>query len=69
LFFKSTFLIALGGFFVKGVFQLIIFYGATKKLNEKDLLKYSLIYEFILLFIYPIFFISKLLDKRNKWKS
>jgi len=69
LFFKSTFLIALGGFFIKGVFQLIIFYRATKKFNEKDLLKYSLIYEFILLIIYPIFFISKLLDKRNKWKS
>ena len=41
----------------------------TKKLNEKDLLAGSVIYELILLFIYPIFHIAKLFNKPNKWTN
>jgi cellulose synthase/poly-beta-1,6-N-acetylglucosamine synthase-like glycosyltransferase len=69
LFFKTTFIIALIGFFIKVIFQLVIFNKASKKLNEKDLSKFAFVYEFILLFIYPILHISKLLHKPNKWKS
>ncbi len=69
LFFKTTFIIALIGFFIKVIFQLVIFNKASKKLNEKDLWKFAFVYEFILLVIYPILHISKLLHKPNKWKS
>ena len=69
LFFKTAFLIALGGFFIKIMIQLVIFNKASKKLNEKDLWQFAFVYEFILLIIYPIFHISKLLHKPNKWKS
>ena len=69
LFFKTTFIIALIGFFIKVIFQLVIFNKASKKLNEKDLWKFAFVYEFILLVIYPILHISELLHKPNKWKS
>jgi len=69
LFFKTTFIIALIGFFIKVIFQLVIFNKASKKLNEKDLWKFAFVYEFILLVIYPILHISKLLHKPNKWKN
>ena len=69
LFFKTTFIIAVIGFFIKVIFQLVIFNKASKKLNEKDLWKFAFVYEFILLVIYPILHISELLHKPNKWKS
>lgn len=69
LFFKTTFIIALIGYFIKVIFQLVIFNKASKKLNEKDLWKFAFVYEFILLVIYPILHISELLHKPNKWKS
>jgi len=69
LFFKTTFIIALIGLFIKVTFQLVIFNKASKKLNEKDLWKFAFVYEFILLVIYPILHFSKLLHKPNKWKS
>lgn len=48
---------------------MIIFNKASKKLNEPDLWQLSFVYEFVLLIVYPIFHISKLLHKPNKWKS
>jgi glycosyltransferase involved in cell wall biosynthesis len=69
LFFKATFIFALIGFFIKLTFQSIIFQKAGKKLNEKDLWQLAFVYEFVLLIIYPVFHLSKLLHKSNKWKS
>ena len=69
LFFKTAFIIALIGFFIKVMIQLVIFNKASKKLNETDLWQFAFVYEFILLIVYPIFHISKLLHKPNKWKS
>jgi len=69
IFFKATFIFALIGFFIKLIFQLFIFHKAGKKLNEKDLWQFAFVYEFVLLIIYPVFHLSKLLHKSNKWKS
>jgi len=67
--FKSTILIALGIFLLKIIFQMIIFNKATKKFNEPDLWALAFLYEFILLFIYPIFHITKMFFKPNKWTN
>jgi biofilm PGA synthesis N-glycosyltransferase PgaC len=55
--------------FLKGIIQLLILNKASKRLNEKDLLTASVLYELILLVIYPIFHISKLFYKPNKWTN
>ena len=54
---------------LKMIFQWLILNKITKKLNEKDLLAGSVIYELILLFIYPIFHIAKRFNKPNKWTN
>ena len=55
--------------FLKIISQLLVLNKSTKKLNEKDLLSGSALYELILLFIYPIFHVSKLFYKPNKWTN
>ncbi|MCZ8286729.1 MAG: hypothetical protein O9353_14850, partial [Bacteroidia bacterium] len=69
LFFKATFITALTGLILKICLQMIIFRKVSKQLNEPDLWGMSFFYEFILLAVYPVFHISKLLHKPNKWKS
>jgi len=69
LFFKLTIISALIGLVVKMSIQMIIFNKASKKLNEPDLWALAFLYEFVLLIVYPIFHISKLFYKPNKWKS
>lgn len=56
-------------FLLKAVVQWMVLNKACKKLNEKDLLTGSFIYELILLFIYPIFHLTKLFYKPNKWTN
>ena len=67
--FKSTALIGVGIFLLKIIFQMIIFNKASKKFNEPDLWAMAFVYEFVLLFIYPIFHIAKMLFKPNKWTN
>ena len=62
-------LAALVGLILKIFIQMIIFKKAAKKLNEIDLWALSFFYEIVLLIVYPIFHISKLFNKPNKWKS
>ncbi len=69
LFFKTTLIAALVGLIIKISIQLAIFNKASKKLNEPDLWQLSFVYEPLLLGIYPIFYISRLLHKPNKWKN
>lgn len=69
LIFKTTILVALIGFVLKICIQMIIFKKVSKKLHEMDLWALSFFYEIVLLLIYPIFHISKLFHKPNKWKS
>jgi glycosyltransferase involved in cell wall biosynthesis len=54
---------------LKVLLQILILNKAAKKMGEKDLLAASAFYELILLFIYPIFHLSKLFYKPNKWTN
>lgn len=69
LFFKVTLIAAFVGLVLKMSIQMLIFNKAAKKLNEPDLWAMAFVYEFVLLVVYPIFHISKLFYKPNKWKS
>lgn len=68
-FFISTLLLIPILLVLKVIAQALILNKACKKLNEKDLLAGSALYELILLFIYPIFHISKIFYKPNKWTN
>ena len=67
--FKATFISALVGLLIKIGVQVGIFKKVAKKLNEPDMWQMSFLYEFMLLVIYPVFHISKIFHKPNKWKS
>ncbi len=54
---------------LKIIVQWLVLNRVCKRLNEKDLLFASVFYELILLFIYPIFQLSKLFYKPNKWTN
>lgn len=54
---------------VKAGLQWLIFNGAAKRLNERDLLFGSVVYELILLVIYPIFQVGKFVYRPNKWTN
>lgn len=69
LFFKTTLIAAFLGLVVKVSVQMLIFKKASKKLNEPDLWALAFFYEFVLLVVYPVFHISKLFYKPNKWKN
>ncbi len=68
-FHQNTLLVALGLFLLKIVFQMIIFNKASKKMNEKDLWAFAFFYEFVLLLVYPIFHVTKLFNRPNKWTN
>ena len=65
----NTILLAPAVLVLKMIVQWLILNKATKRLNEGDLLAGSVIYELILLIIYPIFHLSKLFYKPNKWTN
>lgn len=67
--FRSTLIAAGALFFLKILFQMIIFRKASKTLNEPDLWLLSFLHEFALLFTYPVFHLSRTLAKRNKWAN
>jgi hypothetical protein len=60
--------VVLGIFILRLVIQMIIFKKAMEKLNEKDLLWLTPIFEFFLLFFYPILVVSNTFVKQHKWK-
>lgn len=68
-FFKTTLICAGALFLLKILFQMIIFRKASKILNEPDLWPLSFFYELCLLFVYPVFHLSKTFAKRNKWAN
>jgi len=65
----NTILLAPSVLLLKMIVQWLILNKATKCLNEGDLLAGSVIYELLLLIIYPIFHLSKLFYKPNKWTN
>jgi hypothetical protein len=52
---------------LKMIVQLLVLNKTCNKLDEKELLFGSVVYELVLLFIYPIFHITKLFYKPGKW--
>jgi len=70
LMFTSLWKIALAMVFIRLLMQLVIFNKAMKKLGETDLLVYSPIIEWLLLFgFYPGIAVSNMLFKRVTWKT
>ncbi len=67
--FKETALLAGGIWLLKIIVQTIVFNAAMKKLDEKDLLPFTFVFDIILLFLYPAFQVSRKFVKPNKWKS
>lgn len=60
--------IVLSLFIFRLLIQMIIFRKSMDKLSESDLLWFAPIFEFILLFFYPILLVSNMLFKRDQWK-
>ena len=56
-------------FVLKNVVQVMVYNKAANKLGEKELLPGFLIFEFFLLFLYPLWHMQKLFIKTRKWKS
>lgn len=56
-------------FLIKNIVQMIVYHKAAKKLEERGLLLGFLLFEFLLLFLYPIWHLQKLLVKKGKWKD
>ncbi len=63
-----TLYIALGLIFIKYFSLLLILNYAGKKFNERKLFLYSPIFDIIFAFLNPVFAISNLLYRKNKWK-
>ena len=53
----------------KIIMQCLFLNKAANYLNEKDLIIPSVFFEFILLFIYPFFHLTKFIYKKNNWNN
>ena len=62
-------IIAASVFVLKNIIQAIVYHKAAKKLEEKDLLAGFLLFEFLLLFLYPFWHMQKRFIKTRKWKN
>ena len=60
--------IVLGVWFFRLLIQLLIFKKSMDRLEEKDLLLFSPVFELFFLFFYPYLAISGIFTKKNKWK-
>lgn len=63
-----TLYIALGLVFLKFFSLILIYYYAGKRFNEPKLFLYSPIFDMIFAFLNPVFAISNLFYRKNKWK-
>lgn len=54
---------------LKMIVQWLVLNKAAKKLNEADMLLGSVLFEPVLLFLYPVFHLHKLFYKPNKWTN
>lgn len=69
LFFIDMISVTAALFVIKSVVQLIVFNKAAKKLEEKDLTAGLLLFEFLLLFLYPVWHTQKRYANTTKWKG
>lgn len=58
----------IGILFLKYVSYFFSIYYAANRMNEKELLLYSPLFDLIFAFLNPVFTISNLVAKKNKWK-
>ncbi|HWY37890.1 MAG TPA: glycosyltransferase [Bacteroidia bacterium] len=65
----SWILVTASLFLLKNIIQLVTFYKSGQKLDEKDLIGGFLLFEFLLLFLYPVWHFKKVFVKTAKWKS
>jgi glycosyltransferase involved in cell wall biosynthesis len=56
-------------FLVKNIVQFITLYKGAEKLDEKDITGGFLLFEFLLLFLYPAWHLNRSLFKTAKWKT
>jgi glycosyltransferase involved in cell wall biosynthesis len=56
-------------FLLKNIVQFIALYKGGEKLDEKDLIAGFLLFEFLLLFLYPAWHLNRVLFKSTKWKK
>lgn len=56
-------------FLLKSVIQFITLYKGGEKLDEKDIIPAFLLFEFLLLFLYPAWHLNRALFKSAKWKN
>lgn len=56
-------------FVLKHLVQLIVLYKGAEKLDEKDIIGGFLLFEFLLLFLYPAWHLNRTLFKSAKWKN
>jgi hypothetical protein len=64
-----TWIIGLSAFFFRLIIQLIIFKQAMNKLNEKNLLLFSIIFDFVLPLTILFLYLANLFNsKQHKWK-
>jgi glycosyltransferase involved in cell wall biosynthesis len=69
LFQLDLILVTAAVFIVKSSIQALVYHKAAKKLEEKDLLAGFLLFEFLLLFLYPMWHWQKRFIKTRKWKN
>jgi len=55
-------------FFIRFIIQIIILYPSMKKLNEKDLFPFFILFDLWMFFYYLIFSITLILKPRANWK-
>jgi len=56
-------------FLLKSTVQFITLYKGGEKLDEKDIIPAFLLFEFLLLFLYPAWHLNRALFKSAKWKN
>lgn len=56
-------------FLIKNIVQFIALYKGGEKLDEKDIIGGFLLFEFLLLFLYPAWHLNRVLFKSAKWKN
>lgn len=58
-----------GAFVLKNIIQFITLYKGAEKLDEKDILGGFLLFEILLLFLYPAWHLKRVFFKPAKWKN
>jgi glycosyltransferase involved in cell wall biosynthesis len=69
LFFPSTHLYGASGLAIRWMVQLIIYVKVAKVLNEKGIIAYWIVFDFLLLLIYPLISFTQKISRPAKWMN